>query len=38
MGLGTDDMTEDQIMQSNGYLKVYNCGNDVYVKNFNSGE
>lgn len=26
-GLGTDEQTEDEIMSSLGYLKIYNCGN-----------
>ena len=26
-GLGTIDQTEDEIMMSNGYLKIYDCGN-----------
>lgn len=34
-GLGTPDMTEDQIMRSHGYSKVYDCGSTKYgwIKN-----
>ena len=32
MGLGTEDETEDEIMQSLGYKKIYNSGNLVFVK------
>lgn len=34
LGLGNHDMTEDEIMISNSYKKIYNCGNAVYVKKF----
>lgn len=30
-GLGTEDQTEDEIMESIGYLKVYDAGNKVYT-------
>ncbi|MBR1454666.1 MAG: hypothetical protein IJ593_08520 [Lachnospiraceae bacterium] len=30
-GLGTDDQTEDEIMESLGYLKIYDCGNLKFV-------
>lgn len=29
--LGKDDMTEDEIMESRNYKKVYDCGNDKYI-------
>lgn len=28
--LGTDNMTEDEIMKSHGYFKIYDCGNKKY--------
>lgn len=37
--LGTSDMTEDQIMQSLGYVKIYDCGNLQCIwKNDNNNE
>lgn len=30
-GLGTDSQTEDEIMNSLGYAKIYDCGNRSYV-------
>ena len=30
LGLGTDDQTEDEIMKSHGYMKIYNSGNARY--------
>ncbi|MBR1453182.1 MAG: hypothetical protein IJ593_00835 [Lachnospiraceae bacterium] len=32
-GLGTEDQTEDEIMENLGYLKIYDCGNVVYIWN-----
>lgn len=32
-GLGTPDMTENQIMESLGYFKVYDCGNLKFIWN-----
>lgn len=37
-GLGTQDMTEDEIMEQHGYMKIYNCGNLVYLKNLEQEE
>ena len=38
-GLGTPDMTEDQIMQNLGYVKIYDCGNLQCIwKNDNNNE
>ena len=37
-GLGTEDQTEDEIMHGLGYLKVYDCGNKVFLwTNTNNG-
>lgn len=30
-GIGTEEQTEDEIMSNIGYLKVYDCGNKVFV-------
>lgn len=30
-GLGTEDQTEDEIMKSMNYLKIYDCGNEVFI-------
>lgn len=38
LGLGDDLESEAEIMQRNGFRRIFNCGNKVYVKNFNSGE
>ena len=31
LGLGTEEQTENEIMESIGFLKIYNCGNAVYT-------
>lgn len=31
-GLGNENQTEDEIMYSNYYFKVYNCGNILFEK------
>lgn len=31
LGLGTSEQTEDDIMKRLGFLKIYNCGNAIYV-------
>lgn len=31
MGLGSEDQTEDEIMENLGYLKIYDCGNLRYI-------
>jgi len=33
LNLGTEDQTEDEIMYNIGYMKIYDCGNDVYIFN-----
>ena len=38
LGLGDDLESEAEIMQRNGFRRIFNCGNKVYLKNFNSGE
>ena len=30
-GLGTEDQTEADIMHSQGYFRVYDCGNMVFT-------
>lgn len=30
-GLGKEDQTEDEIMKSMNYLKIYDCGNEVFI-------
>jgi hypothetical protein len=32
-GLGSPDMTENEIMESLGYFKVYDCGNLKFIWN-----
>lgn len=38
LGLGDELDSEADIMSRNGFRRIFNCGNKIYVKNFNSGE
>lgn len=32
LGLGTKEETEDEIMYSQGFIKIYNSGNLVFIR------
>jgi len=35
LGMGKHTQTEAEIMISNGYNKIWDCGSALYIKNFN---